>query len=76
MCECLCVCAYLAASVCSNACHSTGVSVWLALRLLAIMSSTVVVRGILVIASDPGAGSPRCRQEGDTANMAWASLLA
>lgn len=60
LCVYVCVCAYLAATVCANACLSMGVSVWPASRLLAIMSSAVVVRGILVIAGVPGASSPRC----------------
>lgn len=73
----MCTCAYLAATVCANTCLSMGVSVWLALCLLAIMSSTLVVRGIPVIASIPWASSPcSIPDSGVTAKMATASWLA
>lgn len=71
----MCVCAYLAASVCANACLSMGVSVWPASRLLAIMSSTVVVKGILVIARVPQASAPRCITDRRVTQPKWQRLL-
>lgn len=70
----MCMCAYLAATVCANTCLSVGVSVWLALCLLAIMSSTLVVRGIPVIARVPWASSPRCITDRVT-RPKWQQLL-
>lgn len=60
-CVCVCVCmhTWLHLSVLMHVLAQASVS-GRASRLLAIMSSTVVVRGILVIASDPQASSPRC----------------
>lgn len=74
-CVCMRVCTYLAASVCANACLSTGVSVWPASRLLAIMRSTVVVRGILAIASNPQASTPRCITDRRVTHPKWHQLL-
>lgn len=80
MCVCVhlfrvCVCAYSAASVCANACLSMGVSVWPASSLLAIMSSTAVVRGILVIASAPWASSPRDHPDRRVTQSKWQPRL-
>lgn len=68
-------CAYLAASVRANACLSAGVSVWPALRLLAIMSSTAVVRHILAIASNPRTSPPRCITGRRVTQPKWQQLL-
>lgn len=47
----------------------------LASRLLAIMSSTVVVRGIPAIAGDPRASSPRCIADRRVTQPKWQQLL-
>lgn len=71
---CVCVRAYLAASVGTNACLSMGVSVWLALRLLAVMSSTAVVRSILVIADVLRASLPRSITDRRVTEPKWQQL--